>query len=49
MHDGMLVGLLLKFVELNVIVNSPSKWLRNSLTGSRTFNNDDEGHRICVV
>ncbi len=30
--------------------NSASKWLRNSLlTGSRTFRNDDEDHRICMV
>ena len=30
--------------------NSPSKWLRNSLvTGSCTFHNNDEGHRICMV
>ncbi len=31
-------------------INSPSKWLRNSLvTGSHTFHNDDEGHIICMV
>ncbi len=30
--------------------NSPSKWLRNSLvTGSCTFHNKDEDHRICIV
>ncbi len=28
---------------------SPSKWLRHSyVTGSRTFHNNDEGHRICM-
>ncbi len=28
----------------------PSKWLHNSLvTGSRTFHNNDEGHKICLV
>ncbi len=30
--------------------NLSSEWLRNSLvTGSRTFHNDDEGHRIFMV
>ena len=36
--------------KYDICDNSPSKWLRNSLvTGSRTFHNDDEGHRICMV
>ncbi len=34
----------------HLLNNLPSKWLRNSLvTRSRTFHNDDEGHRICMV